>query len=185
MMVDLALLQSVSYMAGALGVCVGALSFAFNMSATTKNRRASLTNNLMNTFLSEEGMMKYHELLAMKWTDFEDYYRKYDSRVNPGNFAKRESFWNTCDLIGYQYREGLIDIGTVYNAGGFLISESWIKFKPIIEEYRRKGEYGVDDYENYEYVANEILKMKEKKDPSYIKKAKLAQDSYAMSTSDP
>ncbi|MCX6654435.1 MAG: hypothetical protein NTY03_04855 [Candidatus Bathyarchaeota archaeon] len=66
-----------------------------------------------------------------------------------------------------------------------MISESWIKFKSIIEEYRKKGEYGVDDYENYEYVANEILKMKEKKDPSYIKKAKEAQDSYVMSASDP
>jgi hypothetical protein len=183
-MVDLTLLQSVSYMAGALGVCVAALSFAFNMRATTKNRRASLTNNLMNSFLSEEGMKRWNELLTMNWKNFEDYHRKYDSTVNPDNFAKRESFWNTCDLIGYQYKEELVDIGTVYNAGGFLIVESWLKFKPIIEEYR-KTEYAIDEYENYEYVANALIRIKEKRDPSYMKKFKEAQDRYAISTSNP
>ena len=74
-MVDLALLQSISYMAGALGVCVGALSFAFNIRSTEKSRRASLTNNLMNSFLSEEGVKKWLELLTMEWKDFEDYSR--------------------------------------------------------------------------------------------------------------
>jgi hypothetical protein len=175
-MVELATLQTMSYMAGALGVCVAALSFAFNMRATTKNRRASLTNNLMNSFLSEEGMKRWYELEIMKWKDFEDFHRKYDSTVNPDNYVKRQAFWNTCDLIGYQYREGLVDLGTVYNAGGLFIGYSWFKFKPIIEEYR-KTEYGIDDYENYEYVANELLKMKNKRDPSYMKKVK---DSYSM-----
>ena len=168
-MVDLALLQSISYMAGALGVCVAALSFAFNIRATTKTRRANLTNTLMNSFLSEEGMRRWSDLEIMEWKDFEDFRKKYDSTVNTGNYVKRQAFWNTCDLIGYQYREGLVDIGTVYNAGGIFISYSWLKFRPIIEEYR-KTEYGVDDYENYEYVANELLKMKEKRDPSFLKK---------------
>ncbi|MCX6653830.1 MAG: hypothetical protein NTY03_01780 [Candidatus Bathyarchaeota archaeon] len=175
-MVDLALLQSISYMAGALGVSVAALSFAFNMRTTTKNRRASLTNNLMNSFLSEEGMKRWSDLEIMKWKDFEDFRSKYDSTVNTDNYVKRQAFWNTCDLIGYQYREGLVDLGTVYNAGGIFITYSWLKFKPIIEEYR-KTEYGIDDYENYEYVANELLKMKNKRDPSYMKKVK---DSYSM-----
>jgi hypothetical protein len=169
-------------MAGALGVCVAALSFAFNVRATTKSRRASLTNNLMNSFLSEDGMKRFHDLEIMEWKDFEDFYRKYDSTVNPDNYVKRQAFWNTCDLIGYQYREGLIDLGTVYNAGGIFISYSWLKFRPIIEEYR-KTEYAVDDYENYEYVANELLKMKEKRDPSFVKKITSAY--YEMSTSSP
>jgi hypothetical protein len=183
-MVDLALLQSVSYIAGALGVCVAALSFVFNMRSTTKSRRASLTNNLMNSFLSEEGMKRWHDLEIMKWNDFEDYYRKYDSTVNPDNYAKRQSFWNTCDLIGYQYREGLVDLGTVYNAGGLWILNSWLKFKPIIEEYR-KTEYPIDHYENYEYVAGELMKIQEKRDPMYIKRLKEFQDSHAMPTFNP
>ncbi|MCX6656594.1 MAG: hypothetical protein NTY03_15965, partial [Candidatus Bathyarchaeota archaeon] len=131
-MVDLALFQSISYMAGALGVCIAALSFVFNMRVTTKSRRASLTNNLMNSFLSEDGMKRWSDLEIMKWKDFEDFYRKYDSKVNPDNYVKRQAFWNTCDLIGYQYREGIIDLGTVYNAGGIFISYSWLKFRPII-----------------------------------------------------
>ncbi|MCX6655326.1 MAG: hypothetical protein NTY03_09425, partial [Candidatus Bathyarchaeota archaeon] len=75
-----------------------------------------------------------------------------------------------------------IDLGTVYNAGGIFISYSWLKFRPIIEEYR-KTEYAVDDYENYEYVANHLLKMKEKRDPSFVKRVMSAY--YATSTSNP
>jgi hypothetical protein len=180
-MVDLALLQSISYMAGAFGVCIAALSFAFNINATTKSRRASLTNNLMNSFLSEEGMKRWSDLEIMKWKDFEDFKSKYDSTLNTDNYVKRQAFWNTCDLIGYQYREGLVDLGTVYNAGGIFITYSWLKFKQIIEEYR-KTEYAIDEFENYEYLANELLKMKEKRDPSYMKKVK---DSYEMSYSNP
>jgi hypothetical protein len=181
-MIDLALLQSVSYIAGALGVCVAALSFTFNMRATTKSRRASLTNNLMNSFLAEDGMKRFHDLEIMEWKGFEDFCRKYDSTVNSDNYVKRQAFWNTCDLIGYQYREGLIDLGTVYNAGGIFISYSWFKFGPIIEEYR-KTEYAVDDYENYEYVAKELLKMKEKRDPSFVKRIMSGYN--ATSTSNP
>ena len=42
-MVDLALLQSVSYIAGALGVCVAAVYYVLNLRETTKNRRISYT----------------------------------------------------------------------------------------------------------------------------------------------
>ena len=137
----------------------------------------------MNSFLSEEGMKRWDDLEKMEWKDFEDYYRKYDSTVNSENYVKRQSFWNTCDLIGYQYRQGLVDLGTVYNAGGVWIMFSWQKFKPIIEAYR-KTKYAIDEYENYEYVANELLKMKQKKDPYYMKKVKKVLDR-AISTSNP
>jgi hypothetical protein len=174
-MVELAVIQSVSSIASTLGVLLGVIYYVNSLKETNKNRRASLTNTLMNSFLSEEGMKRWHDLEIMTWKDFEDYYRKYDSTVNPENYVKRQSFWNTCDLIGYQYREGLVDLNTVSNAGGIWIMASWLKFKPIIEAYR-KTEYAMDEYENYEYVANELLKMKQKKDPLYTKKVKEALD---------
>ena len=41
-MVDLALLQSVSYIAGALGVCVAAAYYVMNLRITQKNQELSL-----------------------------------------------------------------------------------------------------------------------------------------------
>jgi hypothetical protein len=131
------LLQSLSYVAAAIGVCVAAFYYALNLRETTRNRRATLSMNIMQSFLSEEGALRWVDLLSMQWKDFDDYVKKYDSSVNRENFAKRAAFWNTCDMLGYQYRAGILDIQTIYNVGGIWIRNAWRKFKPIIEEYRK------------------------------------------------
>ena len=114
-------------------------------------------------------MSRFLDLLAMQWSDYDDYMRKYDSRVNPRSFALRVSFWNTCDLLGYQYREGMLDLKSIYNVGGTFIENAWVKFGPIIEEYRKR-DYSTDMYENFEYLAGVLTKMKESKDAAYKEK---------------
>ncbi len=44
MMVDLALLQSVSYIAGSLGVCVAAIFYVLNLRISQKNQEISEEN---------------------------------------------------------------------------------------------------------------------------------------------
>ena len=168
-MVDLAEIQAAYYMVAATGVLVAAIYYIQNMKETTKNRRATLTNNILQTFLSEEGMSRFLDLLAMQWSDFDDYMKKYDSRVNPKNFTLRVSFWNTCDLLGYQYREGILDLATIYNVGGTFIADTWMKFGPIIEQYR-KMDYSTDMYENFEYLARVLIKRRESKDAAMREK---------------
>jgi DNA relaxase NicK len=113
-MVDLVLLQSLSYMAGALGVCVAAFYYALNIRETTRTRRVTLTNTLIQSFISEEGSKRYMDLMNMEWKDFDDFYKKYDSSVNPENFAKRNAVYNICDILGYQYLSGQLDLGTIW-----------------------------------------------------------------------
>jgi hypothetical protein len=168
-LVDLAEIQAAYYMVAATGVLVAAIYYIQNMKETTKNRRATLTNNILQTFLSEEGMSRFLDLLAMQWSDFDDYMKKYDSRVNPKNFTLRVSFWNTCDLLGYQYREGILDLATIYNVGGTFIADTWMKFGPIIEQYR-KMDYSTDTYENFEYLARVLIKRRESKDAAMREK---------------
>jgi len=156
--------------AAAIGVCVAAFYYALSLRETTRNRRATLSMNILQSFMSEEGALRWVDLLSMQWNDFEDYKKKYDSSVNPGNYAKRSAFWQTCDLIGYQYRTGLLDIQTIYNVGGVWIWNAWRKFKPIIEEYR-KWEWPNDTYSNFEYLANILIKMQEKKDAEIVEKS--------------
>ncbi|MGD0805847.1 MAG: hypothetical protein ABSA11_17430, partial [Candidatus Bathyarchaeia archaeon] len=58
-MVDLALLQSVSYIAGALGVCVAAIYYMLNLREVRQNRRISFTSNLLQTIASKEGIRSW------------------------------------------------------------------------------------------------------------------------------
>ena len=83
MMVDLAEIQAIYYMVAATGVLVAAVFYILNMRETTRNRRLTLTNNLMQNFTSEEGSRRWLELMTMEWKDFDDFRAKYDSSLNP------------------------------------------------------------------------------------------------------
>jgi len=168
-LVDLAILQSVSYIAGALGVCAAASYYLMNLRETTKNRRATFANSILQGLMSEEGALRWVDILSMKWDDFDDYVRKYDSAVNRENFGKRIAFWTTCEAVGYQYRVGAVDLDTVYNIAGTWILSCWVKFKPIIERYRG-WEWPKDVYSNWEYLAEALARMQSDRDPEYGKK---------------
>jgi len=81
----------------------------------------------------------------MKRNTIDDYMSKYDSSVNPDNFADRWSFLGVLDVLGYQCKVGLIDLDILYELNWAPILMLWIKFKLIIMEYR-KSVYSKDSY---------------------------------------
>jgi hypothetical protein len=168
-MVDIVVLQSASYVAAAIGVCIAAFYYALNLRETTKNRRANLATTLMQSFMSEEGAIRWVDLLKMQWSNFDDYVKKYDSAVNTKNFAERCAFWTTCESLGFQYRKGIVDLETIYNLAGPWIISAWMKFKPIIEEYRR-WEWGMDIYSNWENLAGELSEVQVRRDSDFKRK---------------
>jgi hypothetical protein len=99
----------------------------------------------MQPFVSEEGKRRFEELWRMEWFDFDDFLRKYDSTVNTDSFVKRASAFDVCEIVGLQYRSGLIDFETVFAVCNTSVPQLWVKFRPIIEEYRKRarGEAGV------------------------------------------
>ena len=153
-------------MAGTLGVCIAAIYYAFNLRETSRNRKIAYTTNFMQAFYSKENSRRYIDLLGMNWKDLEEYLKKYDSRVNPENFADRWSFMGMLDVLGYQYKAGLIDLPTIYELNWAPIIMTWIKFRPIINMYK-KTDYGKDQYANFELIANALWKLKMDKDPSW------------------
>ena len=48
-MVDVSLLQSLSYTAGAISVVLGVIYYGINLRETTRNRRVTLASNLLST----------------------------------------------------------------------------------------------------------------------------------------
>jgi hypothetical protein len=165
--IDLSWLQPISWVAAAIGVCVAAFYYVINLRETTKNRRAALTSSLMQPFASREGGRIFIDLMNMEWTDFEDFVKRYDSHVNPENFAERIAFWTGFDILGYQYRTGLIDNETVYSTLRGQIVNVWLKFQPIIYEYKKRLEFPKDAYDNFEFMANELSRMYKERDPAY------------------
>jgi hypothetical protein len=79
------------------------------------------------------------------------------------NARDRWSFLGMLDVIGYQYKTGLVDIDTLYKLGWSPILMMWIKFKPVIMMYR-KSDYGEDTYANFERLASEMCKIRVERD---------------------
>ncbi|MCX6653604.1 MAG: hypothetical protein NTY03_00630 [Candidatus Bathyarchaeota archaeon] len=167
-MVDLALLQSVSYIAGALGVCIAAFYYAINIREQTRNRRVTLTTSLLQSFMSREGIRLIVDLMRMEWSDFDDFLRKYDSTVNPDNIIMRSAVFMHCEVLGREYRSGVIDLDTLFSVCSDNIPQLWVKFKPIIEEYRKRKVYSKIEFENFEYLAGELTKLMERRDPDFV-----------------
>lgn len=172
-MVDVSLLQSVSYVAAAIGVCLAAVYYMLTLRTSQRNirmslesRKIELTNNILHDLLSEESWKRFADLMNMEWTDFDYFMKKYDSTVNPELFAKRMSYLSTLDHIGYLYKLNVIDAETVYEVGGFHAIWLFAKFKPIIDEYRRIS-WGMDRFGNLDYLAGEMYKVLMRRDPSF------------------
>ena len=172
-MVDLVTLQTISYIAGAIGVCIGGLSFAFNMRASQRNmkqtletRKLSFVTSITNQLLSEEGQRRYGELLNMEWTDYDDFEKKYGSDYNLDNYAKRMNVWKFYNTLGMLLREKLIEPEVLYRINDINPCLMWSKFKDIIVE-QRKRYGGKDTLSDFELLNDEILRVKLSIDPSY------------------
>jgi hypothetical protein len=163
-MVDLALLQSISYMAGALGVCFAAVNYVLNLRETNRNRRITTTTTLVQSMLTLETLHIEGDFYTMTWRDWDDFRSKYDSSVNLDNFTYRMKLWGIYEVIGTLYRSGLLDMQSLFCVTSISIVAMWVKFKPIIEEYRKVA-YGKEGFRNWEYVAHEVAKYIEKNDP--------------------
>jgi hypothetical protein len=142
-MVDLALLQSVSYMAGALGVCVAAIYYVMNlrvqqtnMKATLQSREAQLFDSLYQRFSTSEYCKQYITCMTMSWQSYEDFMKKY-----PNKGYEAQQFYSLCNW--YKTMNLLVEQGYVSaDAMGRLIAFDfigfWEKFKPIVEGMRRR-----------------------------------------------
>jgi hypothetical protein len=117
-------------------------------------------------FLSYENLKRWFELLNTEWSDYEDFQSKYGPKVNPDNFAKRNAMWNTCNILGNQYKVGLIGLDTIFACSFTGIVLMWAKFKPIIDVYRGSS-FSKEHYKDFEYLASELAKMIMKADPTY------------------
>lgn len=145
-----------------IGIIVSILYYTSVLRNAEKTRRAQLVSRLREMFWSLESGLMAMELLEMEWRDFEDFDAKYDSTVNPENYAKRFMLWGQLQEVGYLLHEGIVDVETVYNLwGGHNSLLMWEKFKPIILEQRKKYR-DPSWFVWFEFLAEEIKKYRKK-----------------------
>jgi hypothetical protein len=144
-----------------VSLVVGIMYYIAIMRNAQKARKTELVSRILEQGgRSYEGQLQGVEIMEMQWTDFDDFLAKYDSTVNPENFAKRVLWWDYYQEIGYMLHEGLADVDTVYNLlGGNNSLLVWGKFESIILEQRKR--YRDPSYYKYfEYFADEMKKYR-------------------------
>ncbi|MCX6655559.1 MAG: hypothetical protein NTY03_10640 [Candidatus Bathyarchaeota archaeon] len=122
--------------------------------------------SITNQLLSEEGERRYYELLNMEWKDYDDFEKKYGSDYNLDNAAKRMNVWKIYNTIGTLVREKLIELEVIYSIDDVNSCFLWSKFKDVITE-NRKRYGGKDIFSDFEFLNNELLRIKLSRDPSY------------------
>ena len=179
-MVDLAEIQAAYYMVAATGVLLAAVFYILNLRISQRNqelmlkaqqqtletRRLGLIENIASRFTSEESLKRMIELMNYEWTDYADFEKKYGTYGNVEAAAKRNTQWSNINAIGMMLRKGIVEVEDLYVLGLWGIVFFWEKYRPIVEENRRR--YGTKEaWRDMEYLAGEMLKYMQSKDPSY------------------
>jgi len=164
-MVDLALLQSISYMAGALGVCVAAIYYMLNMRLSIKAREMQICREFASDYTSEHGMTRYGTMMTMEWNDYEDFMNKY-GRSHPDLYGKWISQFFSFEMWGLLLERRIIDPELIYYLGGYGAIRSWDKYKDVIQGFR-DNYWGPDFMLKSEYLVNLMVKIKMKHDTGF------------------
>jgi hypothetical protein len=166
-MVEFQDIQTAYYIIAAVGIFVASANYLRVSIEDSKKRRIETTNNMMQTLISKDGLRSWLELLNMEWSDYDDFERKYGTDYNFESAITRLHMWYTYDILGYQLMKGLVDEETIYDAYGSLAIWIWDKFKPILDEHRRKYS-PKEQWRGWEYLANSMLKVRKRRDPEYV-----------------
>ena len=162
-MVDLVVLQSVSYVAGALGVLLTAINYMISTRNADKARQATLFMGLYRDMSTDEIPRIAQEVGELQWTDFNDFKRKYDSSVNFENYIKRIRVWNWFNGMGVLVKKKLIDVDLVYETLGQYIIFQWSKWRDIFSGLEKSGEMAPDMMDGFEFLAGEMSRIRKEK----------------------
>ena len=138
-MVDIALLQSVSYIAGALGVCVAAFYYVSMIRNIEKSRRRDVVFQKLNVNMLDYYKTFFEVMKMVDWDTFEEFEKKYSYWDNHEARAKIQYVLNHYNGLGILIREGIVDADEIYKQYSVSsIVEIYEKFKPYLDRYKQE-----------------------------------------------
>jgi len=155
----------ISAMVAAAGVLVGVVYYMLDMRYSTRARETEIANMWTTEYLSDQGLQRYAIVMTLEWKDHEDFMKKY-GYSNPEMFGKWVSQFFAFEAMGGLLRNKVIKAQTLYTLGGYGAIWAWDKYKDIIQS-RRDVAWGRDYMSDFEFFAQEMLKMKIRNDASF------------------
>ena len=116
-------------------------------------------------FSSKQTFSDWWIQLDSHWEDYDDFEKKYGSDNNPDFASVRFTSWNYYEGIGVLLRKGMIELDLTYRLLGVYTLMHWFKWETIIKKMRRSF-VGSDFLENFEYLADEMIRMRKKDNKS-------------------
>ncbi len=164
-MVDLALLQSVSYIAGALGVCVAAFYYVMtlrtqqaNIKYTLETRKADILQRHTQISASQDFMDAWHDVFwNQNFLTYEEWGREY-STEHPEHYTSLTAMVQYHEILGGLIRQGLADIDLLEKMWQPLhVIIMWERISPVIMGWRKRyKDYSI--YSNFEYLFEAYMK---------------------------
>jgi hypothetical protein len=163
-LVDLIVLQTVSYLIAALSFAVTCAYYIMNLKNTQRNMQLTLESRntqiflqLMNYLKAETGHWTQF-MLTYEWSDFDDYMNKYGPTGNPEAWDEQSKHLTTFEGLGILIDKKMIDLSLVYEAYGDWVLRYWEKFQPVVVKFRKT--YGPEFLEWTEYLVSELRKYR-------------------------
>ena len=151
-MVDVSLLQSLSYVAAALGVCVAAIYYVMNLRISQRNqelllkaqqqtletRQAQMFMNIYDKVSSTEFTNAWEKVILTPWSTFEEYSKLWeDPEFNEAAILVAQTY----EGVGVLVKEGLLDIRLVALLIGAMVRRYGERIMPVLEGGRRAMGY--------------------------------------------
>ena len=157
-LVDVGLLQTLSYVAAAIGVCVAAAYYVMTLRNQSKTRQAQLFMQIHAQWRDRAFIKGFYDMLNVwEWDDNEDFWAKYGQRPNEDAFITILEVCWYFEGVGQLLRDGLIDVRLVDAMYSDRVIRLWEKALPIVVGLREM--YGNPDYYgNWEYLYSELKK---------------------------
>lgn len=163
-MINLVMLQILRDTVTIVGVVSAFAYYALIVRGNKKARQIEMFMRVYQTSTDPENYKQFWDLIKESWKDLEDYLEKYGPHTNPDGAAERISHWSIYEGLGVLVKDKIFDLNIVYNFLGFRIIMIWYKFETVIKELRKMaGGPGPDYMENFEWLANEMIKKREQK----------------------
>lgn len=129
-----------------------------------ETRQAQLFMQLFEYLNSEKFMKDWTDIVwVWEWTDYDDYWKKYGTETNLEAHVKHMNLWKYFDCVGILVKRGLVDLDFMSEMITTSVTRYWDKVEPLMKEYRDRFN-SPWQLRWTEYLANEMIELREKRD---------------------
>src|SRR4030042_433534 len=173
MMVDLTLLQSISYMAGALGVGIAAIFYVLNLRISRRNMKHTLETRQAQLFMQVYNKWQEKEFNLSKQLVLQEYrgvgVGGYEAVLKDKEKAANFRVVSTAlEGLGVLVQGSLVDVGIVDDMMSGDVIGFWEKYGGAVKEFRVRIGYP-QALEWTEYLYNEVKSLSLKLHPALRK----------------